>query len=274
MDQTVDLAAKVEELIKLTNSLKQEISVLKGNDVNVKVDELEKEMADLKNEINELKYGLMKQNAKILAIIHELSESKKIQVMGNLAILRDTTKTKSCEEAIHKKVVNFSKMFPLGTLDDLDKLEKLLSIGKNNEDEVVLILQRLLLPKGVAKNLKFVLSDNIIVQSNLEGIHGKKRLLNYQRFIDAVYQAVYKNGYSINTFLSDFRRGLRCVKNRNSKIRCRRVKKRSSKYDEDSNNADDDYGDEDVDEFMDDEEQSNSQLESIIKTEDNSVFGD
>lgn len=52
----------------------------------------------------------------------------------------------------------------------------------------VLILQRLLLPKGVAKNLKFVLSDNIIVQSNLEGIHGKKRLLNYQRFIDAVYR--------------------------------------------------------------------------------------
>lgn len=51
----MDLAAKVEELIKLTTSLKQELNELRGKDLNTRLQELEKEMAELKNEINELK---------------------------------------------------------------------------------------------------------------------------------------------------------------------------------------------------------------------------
>ncbi|XP_073846724.1 uncharacterized protein [Musca autumnalis] len=271
----MDLAAKVEELIKLTTSLKKEISDMKGNDVNVKVDELEKEMGDLKNEINELKYGLMKQNAKILAIIHELSETKKMQFLENIAnrseTATDTSSSAPRPDIIQRNVINFSKYFPIETFKDLDKLESLLSNGSNNQ-EVLLILQRLLLPNGVAKNLKYVLSANIIGQSNLEGIHGKIRLLKYKRFIDTLFQAVYKDGYNLKAFLDDMRTGMRLVKNRNSKLKARRLLEESQteKHNDDSNNHDNDDN-YDVDEDMEDEDQLNSELETIITTEGNEL---
>lgn len=51
----MDLNAKVEELVKITNALKKEVNELKGKDTNTRLDELEQEKEALKEDILDLR---------------------------------------------------------------------------------------------------------------------------------------------------------------------------------------------------------------------------
>lgn len=45
----------------------------------------------------------------------------------------------------------------------------------------------LLNPGGIKKNLSRIFSVEIILNHNMDGVHGKKRLLNYTKIFDAIY---------------------------------------------------------------------------------------
>uniref|UniRef100_A0A1I8PEB0 DUF4806 domain-containing protein n=1 Tax=Stomoxys calcitrans TaxID=35570 RepID=A0A1I8PEB0_STOCA len=259
----MDLATKVEELIKLTTSLKQELEELRGKDgVNANLDELEKEMAGLKSEINELKYCLMKQNAKILALIHQLPRMRRKTVLGDVDA--------NCPTEVQKKIQDYSKKFPIATIADLEEFEQ--SMNDNNTTEIVLILERLLFHKGVVRNIGSVLSTQVIMACNLDGMHGKQRLLKYTKFVDALFQAVYVEGYGLKSFHNDLRRGLKIVKNRVFKKRSERntMKPRRNQL----MDSDDEYDSNHCDEYEVDEDDSN-QTESTIKIEDSqTICGD
>lgn len=58
------------------------------------------------------------------------------------------------------------------------------------------------MPKGIAKNLHFVLSEELVWECNLDGKRNKTRLLGYSKFIDALFRtySLYKKIYNLRIF--------------------------------------------------------------------------
>lgn len=61
----------------------------------------------------------------------------------------------------------------------------------------------LLNPGGIKKNLSRIFSVDIIINHNMDGVHGKKRLLNYTKIFDALYgtKICYVKYFYVNLFL-------------------------------------------------------------------------
>ncbi|XP_075166164.1 uncharacterized protein LOC142238409 [Haematobia irritans] len=251
----MDLAAKVEELIKLTTSLKQELDELKGKDVvHTSLDELEKEMGALKNDVNELRYVLMKQNAKILALIHQLPKIKK--PLNRFKC--------SPPKEIRKGQIDYSNLFPVATLADLENLEA--TLDDSNIPDIVEVLETILLPKGIISNIGQVFSIEVMMECNLEGIHGKTRLQKYKKFMNVLFQAVYVDGYGLKSFLNDIRRGLKLAKSREFRRRGLHTAK-SKRTQHELMGSDDEYGYESNNFDENDCQDETSQTDSIIKFE-------
>ncbi|KAI8128656.1 hypothetical protein CVS40_1902 [Lucilia cuprina] len=119
-----------------------------------------------------------------------------------------------------KKISHFARRFPLDSIEDLKKFE--LEIDEDNKENIINIIQSLLSPQGIMKNVINILSDKIIMESNVDGHHNKTRLLNFPKTIDVLFLASRKDdNYSSKMFLDDLRRSLRVVKNRCHKNNCR-----------------------------------------------------
>lgn len=142
----MDLNAKVEELVKITNALKKEVNELKGKDTNTRLDELEQEKEALKEDIldlrrkfslvtklSQLNYNisyfkdtLMKQNEKILSLLRQ----------QNVKLVETIETDKLAPQLVFsRKISQYSKLFPIKTLKELDELEEL--ITDNNVNELV-----------------------------------------------------------------------------------------------------------------------------------------
>ncbi|KAI8128655.1 hypothetical protein FF38_12074 [Lucilia cuprina] len=202
----MNINEKVEQLAKITAALTNEVNELKGNDVNSRLDELEWEKEALKNDINDLRYSLMQQNKKILSLIRAHND-KLLESIESDKLAPHITFTKKISEQV--------KRFPIKSIKELDALEKY--INRKNLNELVAVVQQLLTPQGIVKNIDAVLSTDCIVSCNVDGHHYKRRLLNYTKFMDLLFQAAYYDGYSQKVFLDDVRRGLKMAKNRHNK---------------------------------------------------------
>ncbi|XP_073846731.1 uncharacterized protein isoform X2 [Musca autumnalis] len=108
--------------------------------------------------------------------------------------------------------------FPLSNLEALAKYEA--DLNEENMQKNANIVSNLLAPHGLVKNISNVISDTIIMAVNVDGHHGKRRLLDFGKFIDVLYSACYKDDYPKKTFLNDLRRALRNTKNRCHKNNC------------------------------------------------------
>ncbi|KAI8128653.1 hypothetical protein FF38_12073 [Lucilia cuprina] len=206
----MNLNEKVEELAKITAALKNEINELKGKDVNMRLDELEAEQEDLKNDILDLRHSLMQQNELILSFIRQHND----KLMETIEADKLTTQL-----VFTRKISQYSKIFPIKSLKELDALDAL--INDNNVNELIAVVHQLLAPHGIVKNIETVMSVECIMECNVDGHHNKRRLLNSKKFMDLLFQAAYYDGYSHKMFLEHVRRGFKMVKNRHNKNLCR-----------------------------------------------------
>ncbi|XP_037809948.1 uncharacterized protein LOC119602475 [Lucilia sericata] len=201
----MDLNEKVEELVRITAALKNEVNELKGKDVYMHLDELEEEKEALKHDILDLKNSLMQQNEKILSLIRKQNDK----------LVETIEADKLAPQLVFsKKISQYSKLFPIKTLEELDALEAL--INDNNVNELIAVVHQLLAPRGIIKNLVSVMSMECIVECNLDGLHNKRRLLNSPKFMDLLFQAANFDGYNQKMFLEQVRRGLKMAKNRHN----------------------------------------------------------
>ncbi|XP_065369708.1 uncharacterized protein LOC135961976 [Calliphora vicina] len=180
--------------------------------VNERIEKLKNETRNLRKEVKDLKEILMQQNELIISLL-----SKQTGMLDE-----NIEAERSAVPLVYygKKISEFSRRFPLENVDDLKKFE--LEINEENKTHIVSIIQSLLSPQGLMKNVVNVLSDSIIMESNVDGHHSKTRLLNFPKTIDVLFLASRKDdNYTSKMFLDDLRRSLRVVKNRCHKNNCR-----------------------------------------------------
>ncbi|XP_017479996.1 PREDICTED: uncharacterized protein LOC108369408 [Rhagoletis zephyria] len=88
------------------------------------------------------------------------------------------------------------------------------------KNEMAASVQGLIKNGGFEKNMDCIFSTEFILDTNLDGKQGKKRLLNYTKIMGVLYGAVEKDGINEKAFLHALRTGLRRVKNRHFKNIC------------------------------------------------------
>ncbi|XP_054085252.1 uncharacterized protein LOC128921486 isoform X2 [Zeugodacus cucurbitae] len=68
--------------------------------------------------------------------------------------------------------------FPLSSVEDVENAE----INNDNRECYVKTMKSLLRSSGVVKNLKEILTDAVVQEYNIDGIHGKKSLRGLENF--------------------------------------------------------------------------------------------
>ncbi|XP_075154935.1 uncharacterized protein LOC142228400 [Haematobia irritans] len=107
----------------------------------------------------------------------------------------------------------YTKIFPLKSLEEFNKLEE--SINETNENEYVASIRAIVGKRGVKKGLADLIAPEVLVHFNVEGIHNKMRLLNYEKFINVLCMGTYDmNEFSQKTFKEELKYAVKLVKNR------------------------------------------------------------
>ncbi|XP_067628615.1 uncharacterized protein [Eurosta solidaginis] len=84
--------------------------------------------------------------------------------------------------------VTVSHDFPIETEEDLANLNK--TINNSNRDDYIKTMNIILQPEGILKSMKCILADQLIMDFNVEGVHGKKSLKQYGNFYRALLRAI------------------------------------------------------------------------------------
>ncbi|XP_013108010.2 uncharacterized protein LOC106087502 [Stomoxys calcitrans] len=172
--------------------------------VNERIDKLKEEASDLRKEVRELKDTLQQQNELIISLLKRQNELLLVEASSS------TSTGRNVSELIRR--------FPIASLEELEKYDA--EINEENMQHNIRIMQNLLAPHGLPKNIVNVLTDKVIMETNVDGHHNKKRLLNYGKFIDVMFHACNKDGYSKKEFLNALRKALKNSKNRCHKNNC------------------------------------------------------
>ncbi|CAD6993363.1 uncharacterized protein LOC101460495 [Ceratitis capitata] len=175
-------------------------------DLTTQVYELAKDIKEMREDITQLKGYMDRQND----VINELMK-------GHQMLMKRLVKQE--EEDEEEKNIQ-RPMFPLMTQEDLDNAEAFIGIDDRKKDEMVRFLKPLLMPVGLKQKIVYVLSEQIILDYNLEGTHGKKRMLQYQKLLSVLYTATDRPGWSYKLFLDDLRRGFQFGKKKHFRKKC------------------------------------------------------
>ncbi|KNC21347.1 hypothetical protein FF38_13060 [Lucilia cuprina] len=100
--------------------------------------------------------------------------------------------------------------FPIETNDALQDWENY--INDENKSRMIHAVKIIVGKSGLRKNLKLVLSPNLIINYNLHGSHTKKRLYNYSKIMDVFLHATV-NPNDLHTFEDDMRKAIKDIKN-------------------------------------------------------------
>ncbi|XP_017492880.1 PREDICTED: uncharacterized protein LOC108380987 [Rhagoletis zephyria] len=176
-------------------------------DLTAQVQELTKEIREMRADIQEIK-DLMGRNNEV---IDELMK-------GHQQMIRRVVKQEKDDEE-ERNIIR--PVFPLATQEDLDNAESFIGMDERKKDEMTRFLKPLLMPIGLKQRLVYVLSEDIILNYNLEGTHGKKRMLLYPKLMSVLYSATDRPGWSYKLFLDDLRRGFQFGKKKHFRQKCR-----------------------------------------------------
>ncbi|XP_017461629.1 PREDICTED: uncharacterized protein LOC108354965 [Rhagoletis zephyria] len=109
----------------------------------------------------------------------------------------------------------FVTMFPINSQEELESVEKTLS--EDNKNEYIAVAKALLTPGSFKKNLNKILGVDVILDYNVDGKHNKKRIQDYPKIMDVLFQATTKEGWNYKYFLDDLRNGFKCARKKHSK---------------------------------------------------------
>ncbi|XP_017477001.1 PREDICTED: uncharacterized protein LOC108366997 [Rhagoletis zephyria] len=101
--------------------------------------------------------------------------------------------------------------FPVLSAEQLEELNA--KIDKENRALYVKSMKSLLQPAGVIRNLKFILSDTLMQEYNVDGIHGKKSLKGLDNFYDALIESI-PIGNNLGPAEKQLRKAIQLQKNR------------------------------------------------------------
>ncbi|XP_036224723.1 uncharacterized protein [Bactrocera oleae] len=174
-------------------------------DLNEKVEQLTNETAELRNEVTQLKESLTKQNQTIIRLIKEQCH-----------LLKKYEEKKQDRNLCTHKAKQFLNIFPINSQDDLEKAEE--SINEENKGECIALARALLMPGSFKKNLNKILGCDVILDYNVDGRHNKKRIQDYPKLLDVLFQATTREGWNYKYFLDDLRNGFKCAKNKHFKF--------------------------------------------------------
>ncbi|XP_075145596.1 uncharacterized protein LOC142220382 [Haematobia irritans] len=108
--------------------------------------------------------------------------------------------------------------FPIHTEEMLLVLNE--SINASNNVDYVNTIHSILHPAGVGKNLKFILGINLIMEYNIDGVHGKKSLKRLENFYKVLLAAI-PNPPNNNAPAEDqLRKAIQLVKKRTFRSKC------------------------------------------------------
>ncbi|XP_054727488.1 uncharacterized protein LOC129237093 [Anastrepha obliqua] len=176
-------------------------------DITAQMQELTKEIKEMRADIQQIKGFMDRQNE----IIDDLMK-------GHQEMMKRMVKQE--QEAEEEKNIQ-RPVFPLLTQEDLDNAEAFIGMDERKKDEMTRFLKPLLMPVGLKQRLVYVLSEDIILNYNLEGTHGKKRMLQYPKLLSVLYSATDRPGWSYKLFLDDLRRGFQFGKKKHFRQKCR-----------------------------------------------------
>ncbi|XP_041451445.1 uncharacterized protein LOC111072365 isoform X2 [Drosophila obscura] len=108
--------------------------------------------------------------------------------------------------------------FPIETEEQLIKMEENL---KMNRDIYISTIKSILQPAGFLVNLKFILSDEIVLAYNVDGVQGKKALRSHSEFYGALLECIPPGDEAPEMLM---RKAMQRVKKRVFKQRCTKPK--------------------------------------------------
>ncbi|XP_058976449.1 uncharacterized protein LOC131801624 isoform X3 [Musca domestica] len=183
------------------------------DNVSMRIDTLKTEANDLRKEVKELRASLEQQNELIISLL-----TRQSQLLEQASLILAATEPNVSEVVYGTNITEIIRRFPLKDMESLKQYES--RLNDDNMQQNINIVQHLVAPHGLVKNIGHVISDKIIMEVNVDGHHNKKRLLDYKRFIEVLYGACCNEHYTQKDFLNDLRRALRIAKNRCHKNNC------------------------------------------------------
>ncbi|XP_073826845.1 uncharacterized protein [Musca autumnalis] len=116
-------------------------------------------------------------------------------IQGQLKIIVEAVATNQVmiENLVRQKCNEnpISNKFPITTEEDLIQLNT--EINTENKAQYVNIVAKILERGGVLKNFKHIIDDNVSMDYNVDGIHGKKSLKQLKNIYDVILEAVLRH---------------------------------------------------------------------------------
>ncbi|XP_037808804.1 uncharacterized protein LOC119601737 isoform X3 [Lucilia sericata] len=172
---------------------------------DAKFEQLTESVKQLKSSIEELTANIVQQN---------------IVVMETLATQKELTERSLGNDKVE---ANIRKVFPIQTADELEDCNA--KINEANRTAYIRCMSSLL--KGqLHKSLTAIFSVNLIVASNIDGVHGKVSLKSFKRLYDILMDSIRANGEENPE--KEIRHAFKLVKKRHFQAMCVNKKKESS----------------------------------------------
>ncbi|XP_034478316.1 uncharacterized protein LOC117784631 [Drosophila innubila] len=132
------------------------------------------------------------------SLVHSLDSIDK-----RMAILSDQYKSLLDDLAEQKVLItqllngraydtDLGKKFPILSKNALIQINDDIETGDRNS--YINVMRQLLLPKGVRKNLRNIIADNVTMQYNIDGILGKEPLKALEHFYNALLKSIETDG--------------------------------------------------------------------------------
>ncbi|XP_037811022.1 uncharacterized protein LOC119603156 [Lucilia sericata] len=140
------------------------------------------------NEFNSQIYNLLQQsenNKNILAGIENLKDTIVNQNNILTNVLSNQIVALNSSFKSHFEHPKYTTLFPLSSEKDLNDFENM--INDDNKSEIVSSIKRVLGNKNLQKGICNIISNKMLLEYNMRGIQGKKRLMDYKAIMNVIF---------------------------------------------------------------------------------------
>uniref|UniRef100_A0A034WT99 DUF4806 domain-containing protein n=1 Tax=Bactrocera dorsalis TaxID=27457 RepID=A0A034WT99_BACDO len=126
------------------------------------------------------------------AFFEELMERKMSQISAQYQVLLEEVAQQKVliQHLLKERTDDSSKMreFPIKNKTDLGRINENIEVrGKKN---YIKCMTQILQGSGVVKNLKNIITDELAMQYNIDGVFGKDSLKSFTNFFDALIESI------------------------------------------------------------------------------------